>query len=202
MRFGSHLPPASTSPPSTTVGDAELVRQAQHHPEVFASLYLAYRDRVLNYCSYRLSDPEESEDAASAIFMKALHGLSSFRDNNDSFRSWLFRIAHNEVADRLKHDARHPVASLLLAERLTDPRPSPEDIVITADATVRVRALLETLPPRERSVLELRLADLSCQEIAAVLGIGPQAVWSAQSRALGRLRSVMATELGEARIDG
>jgi RNA polymerase sigma-70 factor (ECF subfamily) len=91
---------------------------------------------------------------------------------------------------------------LLVAERLTDPCLSPEDLVITADTSFRVRALLETLPPRERSVLELRLADLSCQEIAAVLDISPPAVWSAQSRALGRLRSVMATERGEGHIDG
>src|SRR4051794_5777713 len=106
MRFSPQLTPPDTNSPAETSGDAELVRQAQRRPEAFAPLYLAYRDLILNYCYYRLHNRVEAEDAASSTFVKALHGIQRFRDGSDSFRSWLFRIAHNEVVDRLKQDAR------------------------------------------------------------------------------------------------
>jgi RNA polymerase sigma-70 factor (ECF subfamily) len=171
--------------------DAALVRLAHRRPAAFEPLYLRYRDRVLAYCAYRLTDPAEAEDAASAVFLKALHGLSGFRDRDGSFRTWLFRIAHNEVADRHRRCARRPETSLDLAAGLTDPGASPEEEAIAADAASRLRALLGTLPPREREVLELRLADLSTAEIAAVLSVREQSVWTAQSRGLARVRDAL-----------
>jgi len=202
MRASLPLPQPNASPVTGNPGDAELVRQAQRHPEAFAPLYLAYRDPILNYCSYRLHDTAEAEDAASATFVKALHALPAFRDDGNSFRSWMFRIAHNEVADRLKRFARHPESPLTLAEILADPAPSPEEAAVTSDAMGRLRALLAILPPRERGVLELRLADLSSQEIAAVMKISEQSVWTAQSRALQRMRTALAPIGHEARTNG
>jgi len=171
--------------------DAELVRQAHRRPAAFEPLYLRYRDRVLSYCAFRLTDTAEAEDAASAVFLKALHALPDFRDRDGSFRSWLFRIAHNEVADRYRQRARRPEASLDLVAGMTDPTASPEEAAIAADAASRLRALLGTLPRREREVLELRLADLSTAEIAAVLGVREQSIWTAQSRALARIRDAL-----------
>jgi RNA polymerase sigma-70 factor (ECF subfamily) len=171
--------------------DADLVRQAYRQPAAFEPLYLRYRDRVFAYCAYRLTDTAEAEDAASAVFLKALHALPDFRDREGSFRTWLFRIAHNEVADRYRRRTRRPEASLDLVAGLIDPAASPEEVALAADAASRLRALLGTLPPREREVLELRLAGLSTTEIASVLGIREQSVWTAQSRALARMRDAL-----------
>jgi len=172
------------------VDDAELVRRAQFDAADFGPLYLRYRDRVLRYCFYRLGDQAEAEDAASAVFVKAIGGLRGYHDDG-SFRPWLFRIAHNEVVDCHKRRFRHPETELSHAADIADPLPSPEDAAVTADALQRLRALLGTLPPRERAVLELRLTDLTTSEIAAVLAISEENVRTAQSRALARLRDVM-----------
>ena len=172
------------------LSDSELVWRAQFDAVDFAPLYLRYRDRVLRYCLYRLGDLAEAEDAASAVFMKALAGLAGYRDGA-SFAPWLFRIAHNEVVDCHKRRFRHPVTALSFAGELADPLPSPEDAAVTSDALRRLRALLSTLPARERAVMELRLTDLTTSEIAAVLTISEGNVRTAQSRALTRLRDVM-----------
>src|SRR5215213_6937627 len=82
--------------PADEVGDAALVRRAQQHAAEFGPLYLRYRDRVLRYCLYRLGDLTEAEDATSAVFVNALHGIVSGQVDDASFRPWLFRIAHNE----------------------------------------------------------------------------------------------------------
>jgi RNA polymerase sigma-70 factor, ECF subfamily len=183
--------PTTTKPPPET-GDVELVRLAQATPRAFADLYLRYRDPIMNYCYYRLGDREESEDAASVIFIKALGHLPGFAARGDSFRSWLFRIAHNEITDRHRHRARHPSRSLTVELDLPDTAPPLEDAAIASDNRARVRHLLAQLSPRERAVLELRAAELCTVEIAEVLQISEQNVRTAQSRAVARLRGLVA----------
>jgi len=177
--------------PADEVGDAELVRRAQRHAVAFGPLYLRYRERVLRYCLYRLGDLSEAEDAASAVFVKALHGIRSVHDDDSSFRPWLFRIAHNEVVDRYKRRSLRPETALASAADLLDPAPSPEEAAMTVEAVGRLRTLLGGLPPRERAVLELRLADLTTAEIAAVLGMTEGSVWTAQSRGLAKVRDAI-----------
>jgi RNA polymerase sigma-70 factor (ECF subfamily) len=172
-------------------GDGALVLLAQRSPQAFAPLYLRYRDRVLAYCYRRLGDRDEAEDAASAVFVAALRGLGGFRDRGDSFRSWLFSIAHNEVAMRHRNRSRHPAGPLAAAAAVVDPARSPEEAAIAADGQLRLAALLAGLPPRERETIELRMADLTTREIAHVLGISEQNVRTAQSRAVAKLRLAM-----------
>jgi RNA polymerase sigma-70 factor, ECF subfamily len=174
--------------PPETASDAALVRLARVSPHAFEPLYLRYRDRVLAYCYRHLGAYTEAEDAASAVFVAALRGLGGFRNRDDAFRAWLFRIAHNEVSMRHRHRFRHPEAPLAAAANAADPAASPEEHAVLTDDQRRLAALLASLPPRERAVLELRVADLTTAEIACVLGIREQTVRTAQSRAITRLR--------------
>jgi RNA polymerase sigma-70 factor (ECF subfamily) len=187
--------------PTAEVGDAELVRQTQQHAAAFGSLYLRYRDRVLRYCLYRLGDLGEAEDATSAVFVNALHGITGVHDDDTSFRPWLFRIAHNEVVDRYRRRALRAETALTAADDLVDPGPSPEEAAMTVEAVGRVRTLLGALPPRERTVLELRLADLTTSEIATVLGIAEGSVWTAQSRGLAKVRDALGIHTREVRTN-
>ena len=196
MRLARPTPTPSTGPePAERSADAELVRLAQRSPRAFEALYRRYLDAVLAYCFRRLADRADAEDAASAVFLKALHGLPAFRDRDGSIRAWLFCIAHNEVADRFKHRARHPEAPLDRLRGSASPERAPEDYAVVRDGHRRVLVLLRSLPPRERAVLELRAADLTTGEIAAVLGISDQNVRTAQCRAVARMRD-LAMEAG------
>ncbi len=175
--------PASASSPHPT--DAPLVAAAQCAPAAFAPLYARYRDDVLRYCFYRLGDWEEAADAAQQVFVNAFTALPRFVDQGDSFRPWLFRIAHNEVSTRRR---RPPHRSLMDATLVIDTAPSPEDLAVAADDHDRLRRLLAALPSERRQVCELRLAGLTDREIAGVLGKREGAVRTAQSRAVAQLR--------------
>jgi RNA polymerase sigma-70 factor, ECF subfamily len=202
MRSGRQ--PALTtmaSLPADEVGDAELVRRAQRHATEFGPLYLRYRDRVLRYCLYRLGELAEAEDATSTVFVHALHGITSVHDDDSSFHPWLFRIAHNEVVDRYKWRALRPETALAAAADLVDPAPSPEEAAMMIETLGRLRTLLGELPPRERAVLELRLADLTTAEIAAVLGMTEGGVWTAQSRGLAKVRDAIRVRIGSVRVN-
>jgi RNA polymerase sigma-70 factor (ECF subfamily) len=172
-------------------GDADLVRAAQVDPRAFEPLYLRYRDRIINYCFYRLADRTDADDAASAVFLHALHALPAFQHHAGSFRPWLFTIAHNEVADRQKQRARHPETPFDSISGVATSERSPEELALTRDDRRYVLALLESLPPRERAVLELRVGELTTVEIALILGINEQAVRTAHCRALARMKELV-----------
>jgi RNA polymerase sigma-70 factor, ECF subfamily len=157
----------------------------------FATLYRQYVDAVYRYCYFRLDGREQAEDATSQIFLKALAALPTHRQR-DSFRGWLFSIAHNVVTDLYR--ARRPVWPLSLIENHADDRRSVEDDALQSVEQDEVRTLLARLPVEQRRVLELRLAGLSSSEIADVLGKKTGAVKVAQSRAIARLRQTLVSD--------
>jgi RNA polymerase sigma-70 factor (ECF subfamily) len=169
---------------ATSIDDATLVARAKREVKAFAPLYVRYYDRVYAYCYRRLGNPDDAADATSLIFSRVLAALSSCRD--ESFRSWLFSIAHNVLADYYRtRKIDRPIDD---AFEVADHGPSPEDEAIAAEAKATVTKLLAELPEEQRAVLELRLAGLTSKEIAAVLGKQPNAVDQAQFRAMTRLK--------------
>ena len=99
--------------------DEELVAWAQRgEREAFGALYDRYLHRVYGYCYRLLGTREAAEDANTEVFMRALAALPVYRVG--SFRSWLFAIAHNVVADELRR--RRPAVSL---EAVRPDRPGP-----------------------------------------------------------------------------
>ena len=166
------------------IDDATLVARAKREPKAFAPLYVRYYDRVYAYCYRRLGNPEDAADATSLIFSRVLAALPNCRE--ESFRSWLFSIAHNVLVDTYRsRKLDRPIDD---AFEVIDRAPSPEDEAIAADAKATVTRLLAGLSEEQRSVLELRLAGLTSKEIAAVLGKQANAVDQMQFRAMTKLK--------------
>ncbi len=108
--------------------------EAKADPAAFDLLYDRYFDPVFRCCQYRLNHQAEAEDAASLIFARALAALSGFDPaGKGTFRSWLFCIAHNIIANQ--HRDRRPTLPLDDAFGARDPGPPPEDMAaaITGD---------------------------------------------------------------------
>lgn len=201
MRTGvpDHLPGIG-EPLTPRAGDAALVAAAQIDRRAFGALYERYRDDLLRYCFYCLGDWDEAADATQQVFADAMTGLPRFTDRGDSFRPWLFRIAHNEVCTRRHQRSHRLLVPLTDATDVIDPAPSPEDRAMTADDHGRVRMVLAQLPPDRRRVCELRCAGLNDREIAHVLSKTEGAVRTAQSRAVAQLRDLLG--VGLARTGG
>jgi len=183
--------PASDEVASTTTpSDVELVALVHGDPTALALLYRHFFDQVYWYCFGRLGDAACAEDATSQIFTKVLAAFPLFEAREASFRSWLFRIAHNVVVDELRR--RRPHAALAAAAELEVAGPTPEDEAIAAERHRLLSDLLSQLPEEQRRVVELRLAGLSSAEIGQELGRRPGAVDTALWRAVNRLRVVLA----------
>ena len=174
--------------PSGEVGEeAALVAAARLDPRAFAPLYQRYFDPVYRYCYRSLGSADAAADATSQVFAKALAALPRYRDG--SFRSWLFAIAHNTIVDSAR--AARGDRPLEAAAEVADTLPTPEEASLAADQGRSLRAALVHLSPDQRRIVELRLAGLTDQEIAEVMGRSLTATRMVQVRAVARLRVLL-----------
>lgn len=167
--------------------DLEDVLAAQHDRAAFGRLYRRYVDRVYGYAFYLLGDHHDAEDATERTFLAALAALDRYRDSGSTFRAWLFRIAHNQLANALRTRDRQRAASLdAVAEPATDDDPA--GALGRAEDRRRLHRAIERLPEDRRQVVVLRFVDgLTAREIGAVLGRSEGAVRVLQHRALREL---------------
>ena len=168
---------------------------AQSDPAAFGILYRRYLERVYGYCFYLLGDHHDAEDATERTFLAALGAIGQYRDEGASFRAWLFRIAHNQLANALRTRARQHTAPLDDARDLGAPADDPARLASLADDARRLRAAVGELSDDRRQVVVLRFVDgLSAREIGAVLGRSEGAVRVLQHRALRDLAALLGPE--------
>lgn len=182
--------------PADVPGDPDLadVRAAQADRAAFGALYRRYLDRVYGYAFYLLGDHHDAEDATERTFLAALSAIDRFRDEGATFRSWLFRIAHNQIANALRSRARRRASRLDgVPEPIADADPARE--AGATDDARRLRRALAELSDDRRQVIVLRFVDgLSAREIGAVLERSAGAVRVLQHRALRELAQILDAE--------
>jgi len=189
--------PGAAGEPRRVAGsdpDLAAVVAAQADRAAFAVLYRRYLNHVYAYAFYQLRDHHDAEDATERIFLAALRALPGFHDTGATFRAWLFRIAHNTIANAHRSRSRRRVDPLPEAWDRAAPDADPAGLVSRADELRAVLRAVDALPDDRRQVVLLRFVDgLSSREIGDVLGRSPGAVRVLLHRALrdleARLRS-------------
>ena len=131
------------------------------------------------------SDPD---GLANDVFLRVFTNLRTFAGPEESFRSWVFAIAHNVLVDDRRRAARRPqMGDPPLAEQAWGG--STEAEALSRLGTARVERLLQELTPDQRDVLLLRIvADLTVEQVAEALDKPPGAVKQLQRRGLAALR--------------
>jgi RNA polymerase sigma-70 factor (ECF subfamily) len=67
--------------------------------EAFGQLYERYVDRIFNYVYYRTGNLHDAEDLTARVFQRAMNHIQNYTDRGVPFSAWLYRIAHNLVAN-------------------------------------------------------------------------------------------------------
>lgn len=160
----------------------------------WAALYRSLAGQVTGYLRSRgASDPEDITSEAFLNIARAIHG---FEGDENSFRSWVFVIAHRRLIDDRRAASRRPAPT----GRSIDPKPEPVGGNVEAEAVERLvtNELLEAfenLTEGQRDVLGLRIiAALSLEETADVIGKSVGATKALQRRALESLREKIDSE--------
>jgi RNA polymerase sigma-70 factor (ECF subfamily) len=160
--------------------------------DAFGQLMHRYAGAVYNLAYRMLGNPQDAEDAAQEIFLRAYTRLESF-DQTRRFSTWLLTVASNYCIDRLR---RRRFAWLTLddvAFWLPSERPGPERNALAREQQEMVQQALQRLPEHYRLVMVLRYwQELSYEEIAEVSGLPISTI----KTRLHRARNMLAEMLG------
>jgi RNA polymerase sigma-70 factor, ECF subfamily len=159
-------------------------------PAEFTELYHQYFPKVFAYVYGRVQDKEVSLDIVSDVFEKAFIKMQSLR-SPESFGSWLFTIARNEVSShwrKTKPAAKAAQEAAWENELHAHPR-GPEETVLHKERLASLSELVRQLPRREQEIIALKFdAELTNREIANVLSTSEVNVRVTVFRALRKLR--------------
>ena len=165
-------------------------KQATAEPAEFTELYHQYFPKVFAYVYGRVQDKEVSLDIVSDVFEKAFIKMQSLR-SPESFGSWLFTIARNEVSShwrKTKPAAKAAQEAAWENELHAHPR-GPEETVLHKERLASLSELVRQLPRREQEIIALKFdAELTNREIANVLSTSEVNVRVTVFRALRKLR--------------
>lgn len=172
--------------------DAELVAAAKANSEAFGALYERYVKKIYSYLYYRTGNPHDAEDLTERVFQRAMLNLDGYTSRGLPFSAWLYRIAHNLVANWHRDQGRrqmvplHEMGPQDLAAVRTD---APEILVENREEQERLMAVIRRLPGERQQLLILKFVDhLSNAEIGAVMHRSEGAVKSLYHRTLLALR--------------
>jgi RNA polymerase sigma-70 factor (ECF subfamily) len=150
---------------------------------------------VAHRAAYLLGAGDDAEDVVQEAFVKGFRGLGAFRQGAP-FKPWLLRIVANETRNLHRATSRRRAAGSRFASVLSDTLEldGPETGVIAAEERSMVLEAVRRLPEQQRLAVVCRyFLDLSELETAQMLGWPRGTVKSRLSRALSRLRPLLAT---------
>jgi RNA polymerase sigma factor (sigma-70 family) len=156
-------------------------------PWACTTIWVEYAPAVSAFLTARGS--REPDDLTSEVFLTVFYRLSDFVGAEPEFRSFVFSIAYRRLVDELRMRSRRGDPIEWSAETDRRSSPSAEDDALTRLGETSALTLLEALPEDQRNVMVLRIvADLTVEQIAAVLDKRVGAVKALQRRALDSMR--------------
>jgi RNA polymerase sigma-70 factor (ECF subfamily) len=173
----------------TDLPDTELVELAKHQQEAFGVLYERYVYKIYNYIYYRTGNHHDAEDLTAMVFYRALGHIQHYTERGIPFQAWLYRIAHNLVANWHRDRGRRKIIPL---EDYLGPGPQAEVPDLQTETDEEREALLDTirrLPPERQQLLILKFIEkMPNAEIGQIMGRTEGAVKSLYHRTLSALR--------------
>lgn len=173
----------------------------------FDAVVSEYEGQLLRYVMRIVRDGASAQDIVQVTFVKLFRSWKETLAPSPELCAWLFRVAHNEAIDHLRHETRRSILMTKHAEEQdgeTDARAQPQGISDTAE---RAAGMLGMLADRERQVVMLKVyEEKSYREIAQITGLSESNVGYILHFAMKKLAAALkpgdATSSGDTIDDG
>jgi RNA polymerase sigma-70 factor (ECF subfamily) len=181
-----------------STSDQDLVRRCQRNDhEAFTEIVDRYKHKVYWLVRRMVGGPDD-EDLTQEVFLRVYQAIGGFRGQS-TFRTWLYKIAHNLCLSELQKRGRRGEHLSLDEEGeekvhwlLPEPREDLEKRIERQDLSRTVRDLMDKLPIRYSTVLTLfYVQQVRYEEIADIMGIPLGTVKTHLHRARLRLRDLV-----------
>lgn len=170
-------------------GELHELRRFRREQADFDDLFRSHYPEIVRYLAVRLGSRDEAADLASEVFLEAFRRVPLLRWRGKPVLAWLYRVAANMAADRLRKAGREvPTAEV---ER-SDGGHDPADALGDREALTKA---LEGLPPDYQLVVHLRLVEgYSFADVSRMTGRSVGACQMQLLRAGRLLRSALTEE--------
>ena len=166
-----------------------LRRASQGDRDAFGQLYERYVERIFNYVYYRTGNPHDAEDLTARVFQRTMNHIRNYTDRGVQFSAWLYRIAHNLVANWHRDRSRKqeiPIDDLPILPTKGD---HPEKNLVHSQEQESLLKMIRKLPPERQNLLILKFVEnMSNAAIGEIMGRSEGAVKSLYHRTLLALR--------------
>ncbi|MDD4042994.1 MAG: sigma-70 family RNA polymerase sigma factor [Anaerolineaceae bacterium] len=170
--------------------EVDLINAAKTDPEAFGQLYERYVERIYNYIYFKVGSVKDAEDLTAKVFFKALKSVGGYRHMGLPFSAWLYRIAHNLVANFHRDRSRIQeisIENLVLEDRSHSS--APENLMEAKQESAFLLRLVNDLSPQKRELVILKhVHRLSNEEIGKIFGKTEGAIKSLYHRTLVELK--------------
>jgi RNA polymerase sigma-70 factor (ECF subfamily) len=164
----------------------------------FSILVKRHMQSIYNFSMRIAGNPQNAEDITQETFLKVWRNIKKYRPEQ-SFRSWIFTIAHNTAIDFLRKkkqlvfsDFENEEGNNMLEDTLQDPALLPDELAARAQDQQLLAGLVAQLSPIYQEVLLLYYNEqLTFDEIGRILGKPLDTVKSQHRRALLALRKLL-----------
>lgn len=178
--------------------DADLVELAKNgRREAFGELYERYAEKIYSYVYFRTGNHHDAEDLTARVFFRAMAHIESYTERGVPFQAWLYRIAHNLVANWHRDQGRRriiPLDEFIASSIKSD---SPDKQAEESEERAALTRAIRRLPEERQQLLALKFVDgLSNIEIGEIMDRTEGAIKSLYHRTLIALRDDMQGSLG------
>jgi RNA polymerase sigma-70 factor (ECF subfamily) len=187
---GVNLPDNALFPALEALPEETVIEKASSgETDAFSFLYERYVNRIYNYIYYRTGNPFEAEDLTSRVFHRALNHINHYHNRGVPFSAWLYRIAHNLVANWHRDNSRRNEVPLDDQPNLFHQGEQPERALVTNQELENLLKVIRTLPAERQQLLILKFVEgMSNAEIAQIMMRSEGAIKSLYHRTLLTLR--------------
>jgi RNA polymerase sigma-70 factor (ECF subfamily) len=169
------------------VSESELSRRiCAGDALAFETAFRLHYARLCDFANTIVRAPDIAEEVVQDVFANLWRNRSRLSINS-TLRAYLYAAVRNRALNHQRRAA--PELALDAQPERPAAEPGPHAALESAELRARVRAAIQSLPPRNREVLELRwMHGLTHKEIAESLGISLKGVENHLARGLAALR--------------
>ena len=181
--------------------DSELIKLAKTDGDAFGQLYERYVDKIYNYIYYRTGNVADAEDLTARVFMRAMKHIGNYDDRGVPFSAWLYRIAHNLIANWYRDRSRRKILSLDDVSQWSVQEEGPESLAQFLEDREALLATIRRLPAERQELLILKFVErLSNKEIGDIMDRSEGAIKSLYHRTLLSLREEIQSKQDRAHL--
>lgn len=175
-----------------------LAQATKGDKHAFGVLYDKYAGRIYNYIYYRTGSNQDAEDLTSRVFFRAMRHITNYTDRGVPFSAWLYRIAHNLVANWHRDSSRRQEVELEDGYRASKGDEYPEIALEESEEQNALLGLIRRLPEERQQLLILKFVEhMSNADIGQIMDRTEGAIKSLYHRTLLSLREEISNDSSE-----